>query len=77
MKIRKINSTTDLLKVDIETRKNILRQMREEQCYPYINRGELWYGKLTEEQKTELNVWYQLWLNVTDSLIIPQKPLWL
>lgn len=77
MKIRKINSTTDLSKVDIETRKSILRQMREEQCHPYINRGELWYRNLTDEQKTELNIWYKAWLDVTKTLIIPIKPTWL
>ena len=77
MKIRKINSTTDLSKVNIETRKSILRQMREEQCYPYINRGELWYRNLTDEQKTELNIWYKAWLDVTKTLIIPIKPTWL
>ena len=77
MKIKKINSTTDLTKVDNETRKNILRQMREEQCYPYVNRGELWYSRLTQEQRAEFNAWYQAWLDVTETLIIPTKTLWL
>lgn len=77
MKIKKINHLTDLSKVDIETQKHILRQMREQECYPYINRGELWYSKLTEEQKIELDNWYNAWLDVTDTLVIPTKPLWL
>ena len=59
--------------------------MREEECFVYINRGELWYNKLTEEQKQELESWYQAWLDVTKETnkdengdyIIPQKPSWL
>jgi hypothetical protein len=32
---------------------------------------------LTDTQKQELQVWYQAWLNVTDTLIEPVKPAWL
>ena len=77
MKIRRINSTTDFSKVSVETHKQMLRQLREEECYPYINRGELWYSRLTEEQKAEFNKWYQDWLDVTKTLVIPTKPSWL
>ena len=44
-----------------------LRRRRQEECFSVINRGELWYSRLTEEQKTELGVWYQAWLDVTDA----------
>lgn len=62
-----------------------LRQRREEECFVYINRGELWYNRLTEEQKQELQTWYQAWLDVTKETnknedgkyIIPTKPTWL
>jgi hypothetical protein len=77
MKIKSINSLTNLSNIDIETRKNILRQMREEECYPFVNRGELWYKRLTEQQKKEFDMWYQAWLDVTDTLVIPNKPYWL
>ena len=77
MKIKTINSLTNLSNVDIETRKNILRQMREEECYSYVNRGELWYKRLTEQQKQEFDMWYQAWLDVTDTFVIPTKPYWL
>lgn len=54
-----------------------LRSQREKACFPYINRGSLWYGKLTANQKEELDVWYQAWLDVTDTKIIPEMPEWL
>ena len=54
-----------------------LRQRRETECFSYINRGELWYALLTEDQKTELQVWYAAWLKVTETLTVPEKPSWL
>lgn len=64
-----------------------LRDMREWECFPIINRGVLWYNLLTTEQQQQLNTWYQAWLNVpqvyletkpTDiETIIPIKPSWL
>ena len=64
-----------------------LRDIREWECFPIINRGVLWYNTLTTEQQQELNTWYQAWLNVpqvyletkpTDiETIIPTKPNWL
>ena len=56
---------------------NLLRIRREEECFPVINRGKLWYDKLTEEQHEELEHWYHEWLDVTETKIIPEKPLWL
>lgn len=54
-----------------------LRDQREKICFPYINRGELWYSKLSAEQREELVVWYQAWLDVTDTKAIPVAPTWL
>ena len=54
-----------------------LRAKRETECFPIVNRGQLWYDTLTEEQMIELKEWYIAWLNVTDTLIIPNKPNWL
>lgn len=56
--------------------KNNLRAKRETECFPIINRGQLWYDTLTEAQKAELKEWYIAWLNVTDTLVIPNKPDW-
>lgn len=70
---------------------NLLRTRREEECFPIINRGVLWYNLLTEEQRLELDKWYKEWLDITDTYrntyernsefdiqtIIPSKPSWL
>lgn len=54
-----------------------LRTKREKECFPYVNRGYLWYNKLTNAQKSELDSWYQAWLDVTDTKVVPANPEWL
>ena len=54
-----------------------LRKRRETECFSYINRGQLWYDRLSDEQKAELQIWYSAWLKVTDTLTAPEKPSWL
>ena len=54
-----------------------LRQLRDLECFPIINRGQFWYDNLTMEQKQELKTWYINWLNVTVTKEIPTKPEWL
>ena len=61
----------------LNTQKNALRSQRETECFPIINRGQLWYDTLTEEQKAELKEWYIAWLDVTDTLVVPNKPNWI
>lgn len=64
---------------------NILREKRENICFKIVNRGELWYNRLTDEQKQDLDNWYQEWLDITDkyvygmniNTIIPITPVWL
>lgn len=58
-------------------RKDDLRSRRELECFSIINRGTLWYDRLTESQKTELESWYEAWLNVTDTNVVPPKPAWI
>lgn len=53
------------------------RNRREVECFSIINRGNLWYANLTEEQILELDKWYKAWLDVTETKIIPDKPEWL
>ena len=57
--------------------KNKLRERRRNECFPIINRGILWYNKLNNDQYAELNNWYDDWLRVTETLIAPNKPIWL
>lgn len=54
-----------------------LRNQREAECFPIINRGKLWYDNLTTEQIAELNEWYNAWLDVTETKVIPTRPSWL
>ena len=54
-----------------------LQKKREEICFPVINRGKLWYERLTNEQQGELRQWYQAWLDVTKTLEIPKTPVWI
>ena len=54
-----------------------LRKKRERDCFPIINRGKLWYDKLSDAQKSELDSWYTAWLNVTVTMSEPAKPAWL
>lgn len=56
---------------------DMYRSIRSQVCFPIINRGQLWYDKLTDEQKEELSKWYNDWLNVTTTLVIPEAPEWL
>ena len=61
-----------------------LRNLRKE-CFAVVNRGSLWFDRLTDEQKQDLDDWYQEWLDITDkyvygidiNTIIPVKPSWL
>ena len=54
-----------------------LRTRREIECFSVINRGYLWHMQLSESQLNELNEWYQSWLDVTKTQIVPQKPNWI
>lgn len=60
-----------------QSEKNHLRRRREEECFSVINRGALWYEKLTSKEKAELDIWYQGWLDVTETGIAPETPEWL
>lgn len=54
-----------------------LRRRREKQCFTIINRGQVWYDRLTPEHRAELEAWYYAWLDVTKTRVIPKKPEWL
>ena len=55
----------------------LLRLQRKEECFEIVNRGKVWYDNLTEEQHQELDKWYEDWLKVTETKVIPTKPSWL
>lgn len=54
-----------------------LRILREKECFSVINRGQAWYNSLTDGQYEDLQTWYQAWLNVTKTRVIPEKPAWI
>lgn len=60
-----------------EETREALRILRERECFPVINRGQLWYDTLTDNQKAELADWYQSWLCVTETLSPPESLNWL
>lgn len=60
-----------------EAAKAEYRRRRELECFPIINRGQLWYDTLSEGQLSELKNWYQAWLDGTNTQAIPEKPEWL
>lgn len=63
--------------VRTELQKNHLRDRRKIECFPFINRGQLWYASLSVAQLAELTAWYTAWLKVTDTMEIPERPTWL
>lgn len=72
-----VKDNEEQLRIISEQKLKELRIQRENICFPIINRGELWYSRLTDEQKNELNEWYDAWLDVTETQIIPNTPEWL
>lgn len=70
------NGKPVIVKIDVDYIP-LYRRMREKDCFPVINRGSFWYNTLTETQKNEIQAWYQEWLDVTETLILPHKPTWL
>ena len=72
-----VKDETKLDEVALSDKKQLLRQYRDSQCFSVINRGILWYNTLTDAQKAELNEWYHAWLDVTETLVVPEKPDWL
>ena len=63
--------------IEIELDLSISLRFKRKRCFGIINRGPAWYNTLTEQQKNELQSWYQAWLDVTDTLIEPVDPTWL
>lgn len=55
-----------------------LRLKRQRKCFDVLdNKSQMWYQMLTDEQTAELKEWYQAWLNVTDTKVMPETPSWI
>lgn len=59
-----------------ENKKKNIRCRRASECFPIVNRGALWYDKLTAEQVAELSAWYEAWLDAPQTMTVPTKPEW-
>ena len=57
--------------------KSLIRKRRELECFSVINRGVLWYDRLTIVQLNELESWYQKWLDAPETGIVPPAPTWI
>lgn len=63
--------------LDKEKAVDEIRNRREKECFPIVNRGQLWYYKLSKKKKEELEQWYQAWLDATNTGVVPEKLAWL
>lgn len=67
----------DFIMVDILD-DEVIRERRQIECFNLVdNRSQLWWSHLSDEQKKELNDWYETWLNAPKTKVIPEKPQWL
>ena len=57
--------------------KQALKDYRQTHVFDIINRGNVWFNTLTIAQKAQLNTWYQSWLNVDTTLVVPETPTFL
>lgn len=62
--------------LDLEERKEVIRALRFS-CFEIVNRGGLWYDRLSLAEKDELLLWYQEWLDAPETGVVPEKPQWL
>lgn len=67
------DKTADMARMEA----NMLRSRRKAECFSVINRGALWYEKLTQTQKQELSAWYEAWLDAPATGTAPTAPIWL
>jgi len=63
--------------ITTKNKQNEIRELREIECFTIINRGKLWYEKLTPKQEQELSKWYQDWLDAPGTMEVPKRLRWL
>jgi hypothetical protein len=63
--------------VQAASRAGEIRAQRIVECWPIVNRGPGWYARLTDEQRAELDAWYQAWLDAPATGIVPNPLEWL
>ena len=65
------------VQLEQEERLEELRERRKNECFAYVDRSKFWYDSLTPAQLAELDEFYEAWLQVTTTFVIPERPEWL
>lgn len=60
-----------------ERKRAEIRLRRETECFAVINRGKLWYDRLSVVQEVQLTDWYDAWLDAPETLVVPERPSWI
>ena len=60
-----------------EIKRADIRRRRVSECFAVINRGKLWYDRLTVTEEIELTDWYNAWLDAPETLTVPERPAWI
>lgn len=60
-----------------EIKRADIRRRRVSECFSVINRGKLWYDRLTVTKEIELTDWYNAWLDAPETLTVPERPTWI
>ena len=60
-----------------EIKRADIRRRRVSECFAVINRGKLWYDRLTVAEEIELTDWYNAWLDAPETLVVPERPAWI
>ena len=60
-----------------EIKRADIRRRRVLECFSVINRGKLWYDRLTVAEEIELTDWYNAWLDAPETLTVPVRPAWI
>ena len=53
--------------------KKVIQQIRDIECFKFTDRP-LWYNRLSDIEKKQVDNWYEEWLNATITFVQPIKP---
>lgn len=58
----------------LEMKKDELRERRQKECFDVIDRAA-WFSLLNEYERNEVMLWRKAWLDVTNTLEVPEEPI--
>lgn len=59
-----------------EATKQKIREIREKECFAYMDRGG-WLASLSPARKKQALKWYKQCLDATKTGILPKRPAWI